>query len=231
LDIEHTQVFGFQAAIRGMRNSRESWSRGDSSFGVEAFSVYNKRAGPHSCCSVLPWPTYISCPEVPHLGPNDLKLMKNLARAGSEHRKFLRQIQVWVDMTLPRYIWTEMDTYKVGTVRNSVSSMDRLGLRDLTQEDFQNPVPEILLRELNHYGWLYRTSKGKERNTYRIIIKNMLAEGFLMKSTMTLNYENIVNIYHQRKNHRLPEWNTKDTGIYSICDWILELPWLQEICL
>ena len=163
--IENTEVYGFRAALRAMRNPMDSWNKSDSNYHVQYTG---------------PWGRNIKVPELPVLGDADLKLAHKLIRGGTPHRKFLRQIIVWVDFTLPRYIWQELDTYKVATVRNSCSTMHKLGHRDLIQEDFAAPIPLSLLNELNQLGEDYRIIKDYN---YVRDMKNILPEGFLQKST------------------------------------------------
>jgi len=200
MKIEKTNVDGFRPALRAMRNPLDSWDISD------------------------------SCWEPLKIGKNDLKLSCRLIKAGAEHRKFLRVITITVDFTLPRYVWQELDTYKVSTVRNSCSTMHKLGHRDLTEEDFMygKVLPETL-RTLNEMGKEYRETKN-----YDLVrdMKCYLPEGFLQKSTYFMNYETAITMFYQRKSHKLAEWNLKDTGVYSICKWIKDLPymdyWLEE---
>lgn len=208
MKIENTQVFGFGAAFRAMRNPRDSWDKSDSVFGC----TYNVKAI-----------------EKPYIGEKDLELAQKLIKAGSAHRKFLRQLIICVDWTLPRYVWTEVDTYKVATVRNSCSTMHTLGKRDLVQEDFQYSIFEVTLTELNKLCKSFRESSGKKKNELLRELKNNLPEGFLQKSTMTFNYETALNMYWQRKNHKLIEWNDKeDNKLYSVCKWIKDLPYMKD---
>ena len=214
MEILRTHVYGFQMALEGMRNPKESWHLSDSKFGpVEATDGE----------MVLPWETIgMSCPEAPRIGPADLKLATKLIRGGSEHRKFLRQIMVWVTWVLPRYVHTECDTYKVATVRNSCSTMHKLGHRDLTPEDFAGGivVPQALM-ELNILGKQYRSEKNYEAVR---MMKRLLPEGFLQRATMTFSYETLLAMHSQRKNHRLPEWS----GEGGICEWIRSLPYMAK---
>lgn len=210
MKIENTQVFGFEAALCGMRNPMNSWDKSDSYFCYEG----------------------VSAPENPTLGPNDLKLSTSLIKRGTEHRKFLRQIQVWVDLTLPIYVWSEFDTYKVGVTRNSCSTMHKLGSVPLTEEDFQQPVD--VLDKLNNIGQEIRQlkllskceSNRKRVRELRYKMKGILPASFLQKATVTMNYENVINMYFQRRKHELPEWNESNPS--SICSWIKKLPLMDK---
>jgi len=226
MKIENIEVFGFRSALRSMRNPMNSWEKSDSLF--YACSPYSPLNPKWNSDPPWGWGSDIFVPEDPYIGPEDFKLMMKLIRGGTEHRKFLRTIHVNADFTLPRYVWTEFDTYKIATVRNSCSTMHKLGRMPISQEDFEAPIPNFLLFELNHLGQLFRETKN-----FDIVreMKNILPEGFLQKANMDLNYETILNIYSQRKNHRLPQWNcTKlDSGVYSICKWIEDLPYMKHI--
>lgn len=195
--IENTQIFGFEAAIRGARNSRESWDKSDSLY------VYSN---PNNDVDI---------------GPNDLKLLSNLVKAGPSDSKFTRMIQVWVDMTLPLFLWSEFDTYKVGVTRNSCSTMYKLGTRDLTLDDFEESiVMDGFLKEFNALAKKYREDKTNKELFFEL--KSILPSGFLMKSTLNMNYQVLRTIYFQRRNHRLKQWHT-------ICEWIENLPYSQQL--
>jgi hypothetical protein len=199
MKIENTEVYGLSAAMRGMRNPMNSWDQSDSYRCDRHVSVEN----------------FV-------IGPKDLALACKLVKAGSSHRKFLRQIMVWVDLTLPRYVLTEIDTYKVATVRNSCSTMHKLGVRDLDKCDFQDEdIPDDLLELINTRAEWYRIAPSPTslRN-----IKKILPESFLQKSTFTFNYCTLMSMYFDRKNHRLPEWSGPD----GICQWISRLPYMEE---
>lgn len=216
MKIENVEVYGFRAALRGMRNPMNSWDKSDTQFQIrEAVEIWHQHG--------------ISTPEGPVIGPKDLQLACKLIKGGSEHRKFLRQIQIWMDITIPRYVWQELDTYKVATVRNSCSTMHKLGTRDLTQEDFQYSIAQDMLDMLNNYGESFREAKEAGdtnwMNEIRAEYKNVLPEGFLQKATYTMNYETALSMYFQRRNHRLAEWNEKAEG--SICQFIWKLPYMD----
>lgn len=198
MQIENTEIYGIQAFLRALRNPMNSWNKSD--------STKNQLFGPQSQENI-------------YIGPNDLDLAIKLIKAGTEHRKCLRMIQVWVDLTLPRYIWTELDTYKVATVRVSCSTMHKLGSRDLIKEDFQdNNIEETYLTFLNNLGKLYRETKELK---YLRQMKQALPEGFLQKATYNCNYETLMNIYRQRKSHRMTEW-------HEFCGWIETLPYMKD---
>ena len=203
MKIENTKCYGYEAAFRGMRNSRQSWSKSDSRYG---------NYGDARFLSITP--------ECPLIGPNDLSLAKRLIKAGTSHRKFLRQIGIWADFTLPSYAWSEFDTYKVGTSRNSCSTMYSLIDRPLTQEDFEYPIVAIYLEYLNQH-----IQHVKKNGAILDGLRNDLPSGYLLKSTITMNYENALNIFHQRTHHRLKCWS----GEYnSIISWIKELPYMTD---
>lgn len=229
MKFENTQIFNFAGAIRGMRNPMNSWDKSDSYYG-------NNEIGLES---------YV-------IGKNDLELMQKLIKAGSEHRKFMRQILVSVDITASLYWWKEADTYKVGTVSNSTSTMHKLASTPITMDcfemdDFENVCYKEFetgiefegLKEFERYEifnyWneiidvlerlrmLYL--KTKDIRYWKELIR-LLPESWLQKRTITMNYENILNMYRQRKNHKLTEWSK------SFCDWVKTLPYAEElICL
>jgi len=226
--ITETQVFGFKAALRGMRNPMESWDRSDSVVGIVPQNPDTTWANER-----YPWlKVGIVAPEYPCLGNADLTLMKSLILGGNEHRKFLRDIGIWCDIEPNRGCWQELDTYKISTVRNSCSTMHKLGHRDLLMDDFQDSfVDADYLEKINVIGREYRAG-GKKDFKLVIKMKRMLPEGFLQKATYHMNYENALSMFQQRRNHRLPEWSwTGGTrvvdGRQSICDWIWSLPYMS----
>ena len=204
MQFENTEVWGFKHAIRGMRNPMESWERSDST-------------------EML-------------LGPNDLQLMKKLISAGPEHRKFLRQIFVSVDITAPLYWWKEFDTYKVGTVANSCSTMHKLKDTQITRDCFEmsgfdkmiylgrNGILDNFWAEhiaaLEYLRQKYIETKDK-KYWYELI--RLLPESWLQKRTVTMNYENVANMYSQRLHHKLPEWST------CFIQWANSLPYFKEL--
>lgn len=214
MKIENTQIFGFESAFRGMRNPFDSWDKSDSQFWPE----YTKRS------------SNLFSAEMPTIGPNDLKLAKKLIKAGGDHRKFLRMIMVWVDITIPRYVWQELDTYKVATVRNSCSTMNKLGESDLEPHDFDPPISAVDLGHVNSLAEQFRHAKHAGNNemisTLRVDMKGALPEGYLQKATYLMNYEVGLRILQSRGSHRLPHWRIGEPG--SICEWILRWPYMND---
>ena len=230
MKFENTEVWGFEHAIRGMRNPLESWDKSDS--GCKLYCSVEGVCVEKSCsydnCNGCTTTEYI-------IGKNDLELMQKLIKAGSEHRKFLRQIFVSVDITAPLFWWKEFDTYKIGTVSNSCSTMHKLASTPITIDCFEmgnfedlrlfdiSTVWEILIFDLERLRKSYNETKDKR---YWKELIRLLPESWLQKRTITMNYENILNMYRQRKNHKLTEWSK------SFCDWVKTLPYAEElICL
>ena len=193
IEITNDVVFGFEPALRGMRNPFNSWDKGDSSF----LAIY---------CSG------ITEPEL-EIGERDYELATKLIKAGSDHGKFLRMIQVWVQIKAPLYWWKEFDTYKIGTTANSCSTMHTLHKRDLTLEDFSldgasedaQTVLRHTLTMLNCYRREFVETGSKD--AWRALIQ-LLPSGFMQLRTVNLNYAVLRNIYHARKGHKLSEWET-----------------------
>lgn len=235
MKIEHTEIYGFRAALRGMRNPMDSWADSDSAFfrfdmrhqipywidirGQEVGTTRGVEAVPATGCDVAA--------ESPCIGLKDMELALKLIRRGGDHRKFLRYIVVWCDFVLPRYVWQEVDTYKIGTVRNSCSTMNTLGKRHLTQEDFENPLPQLFLDELNRAVDDFREADGaKAKRAERVTMKDLLPEGFLQRATYLLNYEVGLRMFISRRHHRLPMWREGCEG--SICAWIKSWPYMHQ---
>lgn len=213
IKLERTSVMNFDNAIRGMRNPMKSWDNSDS------YSTHIENPG-----------TLNTAPFQFFIGDEDLKLARGLAHAGSDERKFLRQIFVSVDVTAPLYWWKEYDTYKVGTVANSESTMHTISKRLLKLEDFSHD--RLSPAGLDFLMWsvlpflnarVQRFNETKDKYDWYDIIQT-LPTSFNQMRTCTLNYENLVNIYHARKNHKLDEWHV-------FCDWIRTLPYWEAICL
>lgn len=202
LKCERTSVLNIENAIRGARNPMNSWKRMDSS--------YNEKG------------EYF-------LGPNDLDLAKRLRKAGSDHRKYIRQIFVSVDITAPIYWWKEYDTYKVATVANSTSTMHKIHSKPFELDDFSHDhmteqtlvFMENVVAELEKIRLRYNETKKKE-DWYDLI--QLLPSSYNQMRTCTLNYETLINIYFARRGHKLKEWHT-------FCHWIETLPYAKELIL
>jgi hypothetical protein len=199
IKIERTSVMNLENAIRGARNPLNSWDRMDSEYDGEG--------------------NYI-------LGENDLSLGVRLAKAGNDHRKFLRQIFVSVDVTAPLYWWKEYDTYKVGTVANSCSTMHKIHSKEFSREDFScDRMSETALACLDNTIAVLEEQRQKyietKERAYWDDMIQLLPSSYNQMRTCTLNYENLINIYYARRNHKLPEWHT-------YCDWIASLPYASE---
>ena len=207
IKIDKTEVFGWEATIRGMRNPMNSWAKIDSDWEfVEDPSIIN----PNDEVKFV-------------LGPNDADLMRRLIKAGSDHRKFMRMIVVYTDIEAPLYWWKEYDTYKVGTVANSCSTMHKIHAKEFTLDDFS--VEHLNQFNLNLYKMIIDNLNSARRNFIESKDKDcwwqmiqLLPTSYNQKRTVELNYEVLRNIYHSRKNHKLDEWHT-------FCDWIESLPY------
>ena len=207
IKIENVEVVGFAAAIRGMRNPMNSWSKSDSCF------CPNEPCCEGNCSMMI--------------GPNDLDLMKRLRNAGTDHRKFMRMIAVYIDVTAPLYWWKEFDTYKVGTVANSCSTMHKIHEKEFTLEDFScehlTPWNETVLAnlivELNANRDRYLQTKEKE-DWWQMI--QLLPSSYNQKRTVMFNYEVLANMYKSRKDHKLDECR-------NFCSWIKTLPYSELI--
>lgn len=199
--LERTSVMNLENAMRGARNPMNSWSRMDSAYDEEGNYV---------------------------LGPNDLDLAGRLRRAGSDHRKFIRQIFVSVDITAPMYWWKEYDTYKVGTVANSTSTMHKIHSKPFTREDFSTDhmteatleFMDQIIRRLEEIRSRFLAEGRKKEDWYDMI--QLLPSSYEQMRTCSLDYETLTNIYHARKDHKLEEWHT-------FCRWILDLPYGREL--
>ena len=216
LKIENFEVMGWEHAIRGMRNPKNSWKKSD--------SVFCKI--PDEKCSVCENRHTDQCYNGFIIGPNDHSLMMTLRNAGTDHRKFMRMITVYLDVTAPLYFWKEFDTYKVGTVANSCSTMHKIHAKEFTLEDFSceklyDPLGDLrpTVDRLNVYRERYLETKDK--NDWWQMIQ-LLPTSYNQKRTMMLNYEVLANIYKSRKDHKLDEW-------HAFCDWIKSLPYSELI--
>lgn len=219
LKIEKIDIHGWEAAIRGARNSFNSWDKSDSEFLTSDGDHHDIMGNSGPWHGGDGWDEMI-------IGPNDQKLMKKLAKAGPSHAKYRRFITVTMDVTGPLYWWKEMDTYKVGTVGNSCSTMHKIADKEFELEDFSIehlypgtlPTFKAILAELNchRYGYLHTDYK---EDWWQLI--QLLPSSYNQKRTLLVNYEVLANIYHQRKGHKLDEWRT-------FCKWIKGLP-MSEI--
>jgi hypothetical protein len=229
IQIENIEVYGFGHALRNMRNPKESWDRNDTEIGLPFPS--------QDYTVEYPWNAFgITAVEWPRTGPEDRRLLTSLTTAGSEHRKCLRTIEVWIDIVPWRGMWQEIDTYKIATVRNSCSTMHKLGYRDLTPADFQDEdVDPIGLEKLNAIAAQYREDKDPEMLMH---LKHRLPEGFLQRAGYHFSYETAMQIFFQRRYHRVPEWKYHGTTIPeearrghwdSFCDMIYRLPFMAEL--
>lgn len=208
MKFENTQVWGFEHALRGMRNPMNSWAKSDSAAGEDGFVI----------------------------GENDLGLAERLIAGGTEHRKYLRQIFISVDITAPLYWWKEFDTYKVGTTANSTSTMHKLASTPITIECFETddycPELETGGKQMgaiveNNFIQVLETLrqefvKTQDKRLWKELVR-WLPESWLQTRTVTMNYENAANMYHQRKNHKLTEWSE------SFVNWLAELPYAKEL--
>lgn len=218
IKIENTEVYGFEAAIRGMRNPMNSWNKSDSFHNCKDSDMCIGDCG--LWCSGA-------------IGDNDLKLMKNLVEAGTDHSKFMRMITVTCDITAPLYWWKEFDTYKVGTVRNSCSTMHKIAAKEFTLDDFSHEhliddktaevlgleYLEFIIGGLNKHRNRYLQTKDKKQWWQMI---QLLPSSYNQSSTVQLNYAVLRNMYHARKNHKLDEWHT-------FCEWVESLPYSELI--
>jgi len=212
MKFENTEVFNFDGALRGMRNPMNSWDKGDSGYVDRRFN------------------------DQFHIGKNDLDLAQRLIKAGSEHRKFLRQIFVSVDITAPMYWWSEFDTYKVGTVANSTSKMHKLASTPITLDCFEmddfdkdddlhfglkQHWENFVIPNLEFFRRTYNETKDKR---YWKELLRLLPESWLQKRTVTMSYENVLTMYHQRcvHPHKLTEWSI------SFKDWVESLPYAKQ---
>ena len=200
LTLKNTSVMNFENAIRGSRNPMNSWGRMDSHTEPDGSFVF---------------------------GPNDLDLAMRLAKAGSDHRKYLRMVFVSVDVTAPLYWWKEYDTYKVATVANSTSTMHKIHSKPFSMDDFScdhmtdgtKKFMETVVAELENIRLRFKETKSKD-DWYDMI--QLLPSSYNQMRTCTFNYETLINIYRARKNHKLAEWHT-------FCDWIETLPYAEQL--
>ena len=233
MKFENTEVWGFEHSLRGMRNPKNSWDRSDSGKLYWDGTWYHEELNNYFTEYGVNF----------YIGENDMKLAQTLIKAGNEHRKFMRQIFVSVDITAPLYWWKEFDTYKVGTVANSTSTMHKLATTPITLDCFEiddydrnlsladNPkdddgldnistFEEDIIYVLENIRQKYLETKDKR---YWKELVRWLPESWLQKRTITMNYENVRNMYFQRRNHKLTEWSE------SFIKWVESLPYAEEL--
>ena len=241
IKFENTEVYGWEAAIRGMRNPMNSWAKSDSGRGCSVDFVDRKC----SDCDRFDneYRRCVGRVKKFVIGPNDIDLMKRLCNAGTDHRKFMRMITVTVDITAPLYWWKEADTYKVGTVHNSCSTMHKIAAKEFTLEDFSCEhlnddcvacnvvfgdhsddltsldILKYTIEGLNYWRRRYLATKNKD-DWWQMI--QLLPSSYNQRRTVMLNYEVLANIYKSRRNHRLDEW-------HKFCAWIEGLPYSEII--
>lgn len=239
MKFEHTQVFNFEGALRGMRNPLNGWAKSDSKWNTNDECINPNHPDGCASCSAFQgfdFPCFT-------IGPNDMDLAKRLIRAGDpSHRKFLRQIFVSVDITAPLYWWKEFDTYKVGTTANSTSTMHKLASTPITLECFEtddycgdlvyftydgdtlidytiNDIMQNIIEALEALRQKYNETKDKR---YWKELIRWLPNGWLQTRTVTMNYENLRSMAHQRAGHKLSEWK-------AFCEWCEQLPYAKEL--
>lgn len=221
IKIENVEVMGWEAAVRGLRNPMNSWAKSDSGYSyisdVHAIidgKLVHQDPAEHAFC----------------IGTNDWDLMTRLRNAGTDHRKFMRMITVYLDITAPLYWWKEFDTYKVGTVANSCSTMHKIAAKEFTMEDFSHEhldeVSRSCLEDVIHILNLNRDSFNKNAYDDPKIpwwqLIQLLPSSYNQRRTVMLNYEVLANIYKSRRNHKLDEWR-------DFCKWIETLPYSELI--
>ena len=223
ITIENVNVYGWESAIRGMRNPMNSWNKSDSHFTCKTCLCADCLHGDKDECGQ----------NALFIGKNDLKLMKSLSKAGNDHAKFLRMINVTCDITAPLYWWKEFDTYKVGTVRNSCSTMHRIHFKEFTLDDFSHEhltkdgemwdwefSLTMVVTAMNHARDLYLKTKDKK---YWWQMIQLLPSSYNQRATVQMNYQVLKNPYKSRKGHNLDEWQV-------FREWCETLPYFVEIC-
>jgi hypothetical protein len=244
IKLENYEVMGWEHALRGMRNPLNSWHKADSyvrdcdSMDCDecVYSYIWSDSDTQSKGCRIPNASPYMFNEIPRLGPNDLKLAMGLANAGTDHRKFMRMITVYADITAPLYWWKEFDTYKVGSVANSCSTMHKIHEKEFTLDDFSvekltktslkpihNKTTTMLFCDiidaLNY--WRDNYNETKEKLYWEQMIQ-LLPSSYNQRRTIMLNYEVLANMYKSRKNHKLDEWR-------EFCQWIEKLPYSELI--
>ena len=224
IKFENTEVMGWKAAIRGMRNPMNSWEQSDSGICLDTIGCHSCRADRNHCRSRMENKEFV-------VGYDDMNLMTRLRNAGTDHRKFMRMIAVYVDITAPLYWWKEFDTYKIGTVANSCSTMHKIAAKEFTLEDFScehlenswlvhlKETIKLLNEARDAYHWC--NTDAKKEWWWQLI--QLLPSSYNQKRTVMLNYEVLANIYKSRNNHKLDEWSV------GFMDWIKSLPYSELI--
>lgn len=228
MKFENIRVYNFENALRGMRNPLASWKKIDSEFGVRP-----RAEVPEGAVIIHEYDNGLC--EYAKIGPNDMGLAKRLIAGGSEHRKFLRQIFVTVDITAPIFYYKELDTYKIGTVANSTSTMHKLASTPITKECFElgdyspeldmiDDVPlglrvDLFINDLEQMRQKYLMTNDKR---YWKELVRWLPNGWMQTRTVTMNYENLLSMYHQRRNHKLTEWSV------DFINFIRSLPYAND---
>lgn len=239
IKIEETETYGWKAAIRGMRNPMNSWDKSDSGICYKEVACHSCNENRNNCAYNLEHDGFV-------IGDNDMELMHRLCAAGTDHRKFMRMLTVSCDITAPLYWWKEFDTYKVGTVANSCSTMHKIHAKEFTIDDFSHEhlieesddfevgvwwgtdgvnriepkdILETIIESLNACREAYVKTKDKK---YWWQMIQLLPSSYNQKRTVMMNYEVLTNIYNSRKNHKLDEW-------HDFCDWIKTLPYSDFI--
>ena len=221
IKFEHTEVLGWEHAIRGMRNPLNSWDKSDSftCYEIEHCELCHK---------------FGDCPLeeneegiVTYIGPNDLDLMTRLRNAGTDHRKFMRMLTVYVDITAPLYWWKEFDTYKVGTVANSCSTMHKIHAKEFTLDDFSREHLDhcslsVLMDTIVCLNNNRKAFIGLKDKQFWWQMIQLLPTSYNQKRTVMLNYEVLANMYQSRKAHKLDEW-------LDLCKWVESLPYAKEL--
>ena len=241
IEITNTEIVGWEHAIRGMRNPMNSWEKSDSGYCLKEMPCRSCNEDRNKCKEHIDNGDFI-------IGPNDLDLMRRLAKGGPDDRKFMRMIVVYCDILAPLYLFKELDTYRVGVEKNSCSTMHKIHAKEFVWEDFSDEhlddernvlencneyqlgdhywpkytardILNLTIYALNYYRDLYLKTKDKK---YWWQMIQLLPTSYNQKRTLMLNYEVLCNIYHARKNHKLDEWHT-------FCDWIEGLPYSELI--
>lgn len=223
IKLERTDVMNMENALRGMRNPMNSWDKADSGYcdgdyGIE-YCTKCRLQNTNECYNISNGELVV--------GYNDIDLCKRLCKAGTDHRKFLRQIFVSVDILAPLYWWKEFDTYKVGTTANSTSTMHKIHAKEFTFDDFSHDKMcdfsiEVLNDSIDALNFLRNEFLATKDKTHWYSMIQLLPSSYNQLRTCTMNYENLRNMYHSRKNHKLEEWHT-------FCRWIESLPYAKEL--